>query len=337
MNELEIVKRLCARFDTGTAAALGPGDDAAILEIADNPNIVVSTDLLTDGVDFLLERTDPRRIGRKALAVNMSDLAAMAAEPLACVISAAMPEVVNFPDVAFLPKSQRAPARTNAELMERLADGFLDLTREIPMPIVGGDTNAWAGKLVLCVTVFGRIPKNQKPLCRTGARPGDAIFVTGTLGGSILRHQFEFTPRVREMLQLASAFDLHAGMDISDGLTLDLQRLTQASGVGAVLDLDQIPISADAFALSDLNPSESAIYDWIPPDFASRTPLEHALGDGEDFEILFTAPESLVPELALNSYGIPVTRIGTVRTESGLFGQTRYSPPAPLPIRGYEH
>lgn len=343
--ELEIVERLCHRFPNHPAMKLGPGDDAAILEIVgSSPNIVVSTDLLTEGVDFLLARMNPRKIGRKALSVNLSDLAAMAAEPVACVISVALPKHPAFPDFPehssdiFLSRNQNAPQKSVPELMERLCDGFLEAIQPpkgISIAIAGGDTNTWDGPLVISVTVIGRVVK--KPLCRCSAQVGDAIFVTGALGGSILRHQFTFTPRIREMLALNDAYELHAAMDISDGLTLDLMRLCRASRCGAKLFPDAIPIAADAQELARLKPEESEFYDWIPPDLPAGTPLEHALGDGEDFEILFTAPWELSDALTRSTLGIPVYRIGRILPGDTIYAIHPDGSRDVLPIRGFQH
>ncbi|MDO4575513.1 MAG: thiamine-phosphate kinase [Planctomycetia bacterium] len=318
--ELEIVERLCRRFPSHPALKLGPGDDAAILELAGrSPEIVVTTDMLTEGVDYFLERAGGRKIGRKALAVNLSDLAAMAAEPVGCVIAVALPQRGDVP-----------------KLMEDLCEGFLDAARETPLAIAGGDTNTWKGPLVISVTAIGRVV--GKPLCRRGAKPGDAIFVTGPLGGSILRHQFDFTPRVREMAILRDFCPLHAGMDISDGLTLDLFRLTQQSRCGAILDLDRIPISPDAVELSELKTAESDMFDWIPQKFASRSPLEHALGDGEDFEILFTVSRASAAKLEKHPpQGVSLTRIGEITSTPGILGRFQGNEPFPLKISGFEH
>lgn len=341
--EIELVSHLCTRFPDHPQLKLGPGDDAAILELAGTrPEIVVSTDLLTEGVDFLLARMNPRKIGRKTLAVNLSDLAAMAAKPLACVISVAIPKQPVFPnsrdlspDEIFLPKTRKPHGKSIPELMELLCEGFLDAVSEIPIAIAGGDTNTWDGPLVLSVTVLGEVA--GKPLCRHEAQPGDAILVTGPLGGSILRHQFECTPRTAEMLRLNEAFKLHAGMDVSDGLTLDLSRLCRRSQCGAELFLDEIPISDDARELAELKPEKSKIYDWIPAGFASGSPLDHALGDGEDFEVLFTAEWEESEKILRNTLGIPVWRIGRITDEKGIYGLRENGPRELLPIRGFEH
>jgi len=341
--ELELVSHLCSRFPAHPQMKLGPGDDAAILELAGSrPEIVVSTDLLTEGVDFLLARMNPRKIGRKALAVNLSDLAAMAAKPLACVISVALPRKPLFPgslDLSpqeiFLRKGQIPHGTEVPELMELLCDGFLDAVSEIPIAIAGGDTNSWDGPLVLSVTVLGEVC--GKPLCRHEAKPGDAILVTGPLGGSILRHQFECTPRTEEMLRLNETFQLHAGMDVSDGLTLDLSRLCHRSQCGAELFLDEIPVSDDARRLAELKPETSEFYDWIPTNFTSGSPLDHALGDGEDFEVLFTAGWDESEKILKNELGIPVWRIGKILKSKGIWGLRKNGERKAVPICGFEH
>ncbi|HEY1786267.1 MAG TPA: thiamine-phosphate kinase, partial [Pirellulales bacterium] len=194
------------------ALGVGLGDDAAVLAVAGG-QLVITTDLLTEGVDFLLAEHDPRRIGHKALAANLSDLAAMAARPLAVVIALALPE----------PGSD--------QLARDLYAGMLPLAARYGVAIAGGDTNTWAGGLAISITAIGT-PTARGPLLRSGARPGDRILVTGSLGGSILGRHFDFEPRVAEALLLADRYQLHAGIDVSDGLSLDLSRLASESGCG---------------------------------------------------------------------------------------------------------
>ncbi|MDO4571094.1 MAG: thiamine-phosphate kinase [Planctomycetia bacterium] len=356
MNELEIVERLCRCFPTNSCVRLGPGDDAAILETsvgaetAGTSQIVVSVDMLTEGVDFLLNRMNPQIIARKALNVNLSDLAAMAAEPMACVISVALPRNSAFPlaedfsldkhrssdgERFILPKNETPAPHTTAELMEALSKGFREAAEEHNIAIVGGDTNMWDEGLAISVTVLGRVVK--KALRRDSAQIGDAICVTGALGGSILRRQFSFVPRVREMLLLNDKYDIHAAMDISDGLALDISRLVKSSRLGAVVDIEAVPIHPDAVELSALRCDESLVYDWIPQTFAQRTPIEHALGDGEDFEILFTTTPESAREMRQNPFGIPITQIGRIIETPGIFAQRGEEELYPLPPSGFVH
>lgn len=291
------------------AERLLPGgfeDDAALLDFTQSPQCVVTVDMITDGVDFILSEVDPRRVGHKALAVNLSDLAAMAARPLAIVVSLALP-------------------RTEAlSLAQQLYEGMLPLAERFDVTLAGGDTNTWDGPLAISVTALGTVGPGG-PLRRTGAQPGDAILVTGTLGGSILGRHLDVEPRVEEALTLQQRYTLHAGMDISDGLALDLSRLATASRCGAVLDLSKIPISADAERLA------AQRGDGV-------TPLEHALGDGEDFELLLTLPAAEAERvLAEQPLAVPVARIGECIAEPGLWQRDASGTRQPLAARGFEH
>lgn len=303
--EAEFIDWLRNRLSTGHEIGLGPGDDAAIVRMAGTGECVVTTDLLTDGVDFDLRATDPRRIGRKSLAVNLSDLAAMAAKPVAAFVSLALP-------------------RTGAlELAKELYEGLLPLADSYGLSVAGGDTNTWPGALVISVTAIGRLTQHG-PLFRSGARPDDHILVTGSLGGSLLGHHLDFEPRVREALYLKEHYPLSAGMDISDGLTLDLSRLVRESACGAVLDLDKVPISPAAYRLSD--------------DHGERSPLEHALSDGEDFELLIVAPPDAADEIVKRQpLDVPITPIGRVCEKPGLWRLLADGQHEPLEPRGYEH
>src|SRR5881227_3924542 len=173
---------------------VGLGDDAAVLRVSNDANLVATTDMLMDGVDFELGRHEAERIGRKALAVNLSDLAAMAAAPLSALVSLALPR------------------QGGESLAKRLYEGMLPLAAEFDCPIAGGDTNSWAGPLVISVTALGEVTPERRWL-RSGAQPGDAIVVTGHFGGSILGQQFDFIPRIREALWLAENVTVHAAID----------------------------------------------------------------------------------------------------------------------------
>jgi len=239
---------------------LGIGDDAAVLAASEEA-VVLTVDLLTEGVDFLLAQADPLLIGRKALAVNLSDLAAMGAVPTAILVAVALSQGDRDTAVGTL---------SPLALGERLFEGIRTLATQYGVAIIGGDTNTWDGGLVLSITAIGKATR-RGVIRRSGAKPGDRIFVTGPLGGSILEHQFTFEPRIREALYLNAHYDIHAAIDISDGLSLDLSRLVTESGCTAVLWETAIPISDDARRMND-----------------ALTPLEHALYDGEDFELLLT-------------------------------------------------
>jgi len=278
------------------------GDDAAV--IGDR---IITVDMLTEGVDFLLAETDPTWIGRKALAVNLSDIAAMGGIPKWIFVAVALPREGAL------------------ELAEQLLAGMQPLIDKHNLVLAGGDTNTWDGGLVVSITVIGCVPA-EGVFLRSGGKAGDRIFVTGPLGGSILRHQFFFEPRIDEALHLNKHYNIHAAIDISDGLTLDLHRLATESRLGATLIESAIPIAADAIALAKRS---------------SRLPLEHALSDGEDFELLFTlAPQEAATLLSLQPFqsaGVTLYDIGELTTEPGLRMVTPGGSIHPLTPRGFEH
>lgn len=307
--ELELVRWLTENLPAHPLLRIGIGDDAAVLRWPTNDDLVVTTDAVTDEVDFILSETDPRLVGHKALGVNMSDLAAMAAEPVAAVVSLVLP--------------RKGCGGLDAKgLAIELYRGMLPLAEQFGVAIAGGDTNSWDGPLAISITAFGRVTE-RGPLTRSGAKPGDCLLVTGALGGSILGRHLRVEPRVREALLLNERYELSAGMDISDGLALDASRLAAASGCGVALRLDQIPVSADAVRLAACD---------------RATPLEHALGDGEDFELLLTAPpevaERIVREQPLS---MPITQIGECVAETGLWKVGDQLQLLPLDPSGYRH
>jgi thiamine-monophosphate kinase len=304
--ESQLIARLRERIPPHPLVRLGPGDDAAVLRLAGIDQCVMTVDLLTDRVDFELDRVDPRRVGRKALAVNLSDLAAMAARPLAGVVALALPRVGGL------------------DLALELYEGLLPLAERFSLAIAGGDTNSWDGPLVLSVTLIGEVTP-RGPLPRGGARPGDQIVVTGEFGGSILGRHLDFEPRVNEALLLAERYELHAGIDVSDGLSIDLGHLVEESRCGAVLDLDAVPIAPDARRLAHELDN-------------GTTPLDHALGDGEDFELILAAPpDDAARMLAEQPLGVPLTSIGRFVAEPGLWQTDRRHGRRKLVPRGWEH
>jgi thiamine-monophosphate kinase len=304
--ESEFLAWLQHRVLRSPIAPLGLQDDAALLRLREPEGTVVTTDMLMDGTDFRLDEIDSRRAGRKALAVNLSDLAAMAARPLAALVSLALP---------------RAGGRA---LAESLYEGMLPLAAELDVAIVGGDTNSWDGPLVISVTAIGEVGA-RGPLIRSGGQVGDWILVTGEFGGSILGKHLDFNPRVRESLHLHEAYELHAGMDVSDGLTLDLSRMAGASNCGAVLELSWIPVSPAAVRLAERSRD-------------GLTHLDHALGDGEDFELLLAVPPAEARRILREQpLSVPITAIGQLVAEPGLWQETGETGRIPLPPQGYEH
>jgi thiamine-monophosphate kinase len=188
-------------------------------------------------------------------------------------------------------------------LAEELYLGMREVADAFEMAIAGGDTNTWTGGLVVSVTVMGE-PGPQGPIQRRGATPGDWLFVTGPLGGSILGKHLDFVPRVKEGLKLQEHAMLHAMIDISDGLSADVFHICEESGCGAVLFCDKVPISDAARTIAD-----------------GKAPLEHALGDGEDFELAF-AVDPADGERLLTTQPIPgitLSHVGVFVAERALF------------------
>jgi thiamine-monophosphate kinase len=254
--------------------ALGIGDDCAVWPVGDRL-LLLATDMLVEDVHFTLSELQKRQIGRKAVAVNLSDIAAMAGVPQTIMVSLALPLHIPLP------------------WAEELMAGVIEAAQEFDTHIIGGDTTVHQGPLVINVAITGEATA-KGPVLRSGAQPGDAIFVTGPLGGSLSDHHWSFTPRVREALQLHQIVDLHAMIDLSDGLSSDLRHVLNASAVGCELLSEKIPVS-DASRQRN----------------TGRTPLDHALGDGEDFELLFTVSREDAGKLRRQT-PIPLFEIGTI-------------------------
>ncbi|MBL8262511.1 MAG: thiamine-phosphate kinase [Xanthomonadaceae bacterium] len=314
MPEFDLIARIHARAASRGDVVLGIGDDAAILRLPPDRDLVVAMDTLNTGVHFP-EDTAPADIGWKALAVNLSDMAAMAATPAWCTLSLSLPQ-------------------SDAVWVDDFLDGFLALAAQHEVALVGGDTTR--GPLSVCVTIHGLV-EPRGALRRSGARVDDDIWVTGTLGDAagalrqwqtgiaidpVLRARLDRpTPRVAAGFALAGI--AHACIDVSDGLLADLAHVCRASRVGAALDVDALPASD---ALRDAFDRETA------------RALQSAGGD--DYELCFTAPKTarISIESALFGCDVPATRIGRVTADAGLVvlhdaDGGAWSPPR----RGYEH
>jgi thiamine-monophosphate kinase len=300
-DELTFINWLRRRTPPDPRVLLGPGDDCAVIRLAPDRPCLVTTDMLLDGSCFLLAEAGPRRVGRKAMAVNLSDIAAMAGEPVAAVVSVGLPRTGGM-----------AVAQELDAGMREMADAF-------NVAIAGGDTNSWNGPLVISVTLMGQ-PTGRGPVTRSGAKPGDWLVVTGSLGGSILGKHLDFMPRVREAIALHAGANLHAMIDISDGLAADVNHICEESQCGAMLWADKIPINDAARRMTD-----------------SRSPLEHALQDGEDFELVFATSATDAQRLVETQPvpGVTLVAIGEC-VEQGLWLQ-RGKDRQPLAPKGYAH
>jgi thiamine-monophosphate kinase len=312
--ELEFIQWLREHVPSSPDALLGLSDDAALISLADRNEVVVTTDLLTDAVDFELGKHEPRRIGRQALAANLSDLAAMAAKPLAAFVSLALPRL--------------GAANLDAlQLAIQLYEGLLPLAAEFGVNIAGGDTNTYDGPLALSVTALGTTT-GRGPLTRSGGKTGDWLLVTGQLGGSILGHMLDFTPRVEEAIQLHCNYDLHAGIDISDGLALDASRVGATSKCGVIIFPDQVPISADASRLAEQEGSRDI----------RAAALGHALGDGQDFELLLAAPANVAQQILQDRpIGCSISHVGELIERPGLWQKRGSAEVTPLKVTGWQH
>ena len=299
-NELALIDWIRQRAVSAPNLQLGIGDDCAVWQPSGSP-LLFTTDVLMEDVDFQVDETTPQLIGRKAMAVNLSDIAAMAGRPLAALVGVALPKSRGF------------------EFAKQLHEGMQSLAEEFGVAIIGGDTNTWDGLLVISVTLIGEATE-RGPVRRSGAKAGDWLFVTGPLGGSILGHHLTFTPRIREALKLHRLVDLHAMIDLSDGVAADLLHLLDESRVGATLIEDALPISEAAHRMAD-----------------NRSPLEHALSDGEDFELLFAVSPSDGTKLLSATSNATATRIGEIESPLGCRVRMADGSLRDLPRGGWEH
>ncbi len=278
---------------------LSIGDDMAALRL-DGSRVLITSDMLLDGVHFRTGEHRPEQIGRKAIACSLSDCAAMAVRPIAAVVSVALPESADM------------------DFAQTLFAGMQALATAFDCAIVGGDTTAWANPLAIDVAMLAEPWPDRDPVRRDGGRAGDRLYVTGSLGGSLAGHHLDFVPRVAEAHTLTKSLgpNLHAMMDLSDGLALDLSRLCEASGCGAELYEAQLePCISDAAKAAALRDG--------------RTPLEHALQDGEDFELLLAVDPSVTEP--------PLGRPVGVLVESGLTLIDPTGRACALKPIGYEH
>ncbi len=230
LGEFGLIERLKKSIKTDSSVIKGSGDDCAVLALDKKRYQLLTCDMIVEGVDFTI-KDNPYLIGRKALAVSVSDIASSSGLPRHCLISLAMPK------------------NTSVEFVDRLFKGMLGIAREYNINIVGGDISS-AGQLIIDVSMSGIVEKKYLTL-RSGAKIGDIIFVTGELGGSIQGKHLRFKPRLKEARFLAKNFKVNAMIDISDGLAQDLGHILEESSKGAVIYEDLIPLSKAARGLHD--------------------------------------------------------------------------------------
>jgi thiamine-monophosphate kinase len=308
MNEFELISRLTKSLPANPSLVVGAGDDCAVIDLGLSDRLLLfKADAVVEGVHFTAD-TSPEKIGRKALARCLSDIAAMAGMPNSALITLALPREYD-------------PAR-----LEKIYDGLNALAKEHGVAIAGGETTVNPGGLLISIALLGTVPRG-KCVLRSGARARDAIFVTGELGGSLAGRHLDFEPRLAEARWLAEHFSPHAMIDLSDGLAGDLRHILHASKVGAELLTSAIPISRSAKLASKAESS-------------AKPPLLAALTDGEDFELLFTvASRDAVPLLDGWKKQFPQVKlscIGKITAGEGVTLRDKQGV-RPLTAHGYVH
>ncbi len=321
MTEFELIRHyFTGRQTLPTSIPLGIGDDCALMSLGSGKQLAISSDMLVEGRHFFPD-ADAVMLGHKSLAVNLSDLAAMGAEPRAFTLALALPEA-------------------NPEWLHDFAQGLFDLADTHCCQLIGGDTTK--GPLTICLTVFGEIPAGQA-LRRDAAKIGDDIWVSGTLGDARLalagylgqqklseKNQQQAalrmhmpTPRIE--LGMALRHIAHAAIDISDGLTGDLGHILAASNLGATLWCDALPAGS---VLAQQN---------------ITLRREYTLSGGDDYELCFTAPPQKRAEVmaAARKTGIEVTRAGFIEAEKGLrlldANNQALAPALVLSVHSFDH
>jgi thiamine-monophosphate kinase len=308
MNEFELIQRLTRSLPTNKSVVVGPGDDCAVLDFGLPDRLLLfKTDASVEGVHFPPD-TPAEKIGHKALGRCLSDIAAMAGTPSAALVTLALPR--NF----------------EPEFVEAIYAGMSALARRHEVAIVGGETTTNPERMLISIALLGSVARGKSVL-RSGAEVGDAIFVSGELGGSLKGKHLDFEPRLKEARWLTQNFSIHAMLDISDGLTGDLSHILKASRVGAQLHSTSIPISREARRAAKAESS-------------TKTPLLAALTDGEDFELLFTvASKDAVPLLDAWKAQFPkveLSCIGKIAAGEGITIRDKEGV-RPLTAHGYEH
>lgn len=334
-DEFDFIRALRERAAVSpslSSSVTGIGDDAAVFQVASGKQAVITTDLLIEDIDFRRTTIPPYLLGHKALAVSLSDIAAMGARPRWSLISIGIPEDV-----------------WQTDFVDRLYSGWFELAKRYDVHLIGGDTSRAAEKIVIDSIVLGECSANQA-VKRSGAKPGDQIFVTGSLGAAaaglrlvergahlaeqnlhdddsqkldhVLLRQLRPEPRVGWGIVLGEERLATSMIDISDGLSSDLNHLCEASGVGALIDSSVLPIDSQVTELCGRR---------------ALDPLQLALHGGEDFELLFTINPNDIKRLPRRVDGIQITRIGEIRTHDEGVKISERSRIWPLNPGGWRH
>ena len=308
LGERALIERITARLTLPSWVVVGPGDDAAVIEPERAALEVFTTDVQVEGVHFDRRFVPPDAIGHRALAVNLSDLAAMGAAPRVVLLSLVLPDSLDVASV------------------DGLLDGFLALAATHKIVVVGGNISRSPGPMMVDVTAVGAV-KPRRVLTRSGARPGDGVYVTGSIGEASVGLQSLRAargpaprtcqerylwppPRVRAGMLLGRNRAASACMDLSDGLADAVRQMAEASHVGIVLDASALPIGDE-------------VRRWH--DAQGTGVIDAAVGGGDDYELLFTvrpAHQGRLRDVRQKLGGLPVTRIGTVTKQRRLFIRT---------------
>lgn len=308
LGEFGWIHRIARHSTPSQNVIVGIGDDtAAVFPPSKGHLLLLTCDSVIEGIHFDHSAT-PFQIGWKAMARNLSDIAAMGGIPLHALVAAALPPSASI------------------SMLQGIHRGLLAAAKRFKVNLVGGDTARSRKGIHLTVTLTGKVlPRHM--IRRSGARPGNALCVTGTLGGSIRGKHLKFSPRVREAQFLAKHFRPTAMMDLSDGLASDLRRLEEQSGVGFEIWTDRLPFS---YALRSLPLSRKQM-------------IHHALRDGEDYELLFSFPVRHLPRLRIEwkrRFRLPLTEIGRVLPKNRgirLISSPNSAVATTLPRPGYHH
>ncbi|MFQ5561665.1 MAG: thiamine-phosphate kinase [Nitrospinota bacterium] len=327
-GEFDFIKLLSSvcKDDLGSALLCGIGDDCAGYSAAEGRMQIVTTDAMIEGVHFSFDYFSLEQLGAKLATINLSDIAAMGGEARYALVSLSCPLEFSF------------------QRLLRIYDGLTGTLKKYGVCIVGGNTSKSLSGVSLHVTLIGDV-EQKRALFRSGARPGDSIFVTGTLGDAsagfellqngarqgsfanvsrLIEKHLCPTPRILEGKVLSASSLLSSMMDVSDGLSSDLTRICEMSRVGAVINEELLPLSDELIQYAKTR---------------KRSPSAYALHGGEDYELLFTAPQAQVESL-LSLAGkekIDVTRIGTISTKPKLELMNKFGKPRPLKPEGHDH
>lgn len=294
-GETKLVQYFMAKSKLSQAKfPIGIGDDMAQCRLPKGDSVLITTDMLLDGTHFDTKKHTLEQIGYKSMAASLSDCAAMATIPLAAVVSVALPG--NF----------------GAKNLKKLHAGILKAAKKYNCPLIGGDMTSWNKPLAINVAMLSTIGPT-KPVKRSTAKVGDLICVTGTLGGSLAGRHLTFEPRLKESLVIAKA-GAKAMMDLSDGLSTDLNHICRLSKKGAIIEADKIPVSKAANGVSS------------------------ALNDGEDFELLFTIPAKNFEKLKKHwPFKTKITAVGKITKEKSVKIRMPDGKIVDLKPGGYDH